>query len=225
MSDIRFKCPECKGDLSVDESGAGMTVPCPHCSEQITIPTPQRNIRASSPDDLDERIPCLFCGEPILASAVKCKHCSEYQDGRTKEAPKKPKAKMLPEVDLWQGHPSYLKYFLHFVFGIILLPLLGTGLLFIIYALLDRNTRVYTLTSKRAMAKVGIISRTVHEVAIRDVKNINVKQGIIDRIFNLGTVEISSAGSSGIEVTFYGIKNPMPIRDKVRREKDELDND
>ena len=36
--DIRFNCPRCSQNLSVDESGAGMTVSCPNCKEQIEIP-------------------------------------------------------------------------------------------------------------------------------------------------------------------------------------------
>lgn len=40
MADIKFNCPECGHNLYVDENGAGMIVPCPECSKQITIPVP-----------------------------------------------------------------------------------------------------------------------------------------------------------------------------------------
>lgn len=38
MSDIQFECPKCGHNLVVDSEGAGMTVSCPECSEQIEIP-------------------------------------------------------------------------------------------------------------------------------------------------------------------------------------------
>ena len=112
-------------------------------------------------------------------------------------------------------------YLSHFILGAILLLFFGIGLLFIIYALLDRNTKLYTLTNKRVMAKAGIISRQVNEVGIRDIRSINVKQGILERLFGLGSVEIASAGTAGVEVKFTGVSNPMRVRDLIRREKDE----
>jgi hypothetical protein len=35
---ISFSCPSCKQTLEVEERGAGLIVPCPTCSEQLTIP-------------------------------------------------------------------------------------------------------------------------------------------------------------------------------------------
>ena len=36
MPDINFDCPVCGHNLEVSEKGAGMTVPCPECSNTIT---------------------------------------------------------------------------------------------------------------------------------------------------------------------------------------------
>ena len=38
MGDIQFNCPKCGHGLIVDAEGAGMSVPCPECHEQIAIP-------------------------------------------------------------------------------------------------------------------------------------------------------------------------------------------
>ncbi len=38
MPDIQFICPQCGKHLTVDEKGAGLTVPCPECKGTITIP-------------------------------------------------------------------------------------------------------------------------------------------------------------------------------------------
>jgi membrane protein YdbS with pleckstrin-like domain/DNA-directed RNA polymerase subunit RPC12/RpoP len=231
MTDIRFNCHECGGNLSVDENGAGMTVSCPLCSKQVRIPSSQETPIASpsSPPIAKEKgmVNCSFCGEEILTTAIKCKHCGEFLDGRNipKPVTPKPKQKVLTENELWRGNPSYLYYLLHFIFGIALIFPFGLGLVFIIYAVLDRNTKVFVLTNKRVTAKTGIIARNVHEVGIRDIRSINVKQGIIERLFGLGAVEIASAGTAGVEVRFSGIKNPITIRDMVRRQKDEAESE
>ncbi len=36
--EIIFNCPNCGQELAVDEAGAGSQIPCPTCSENITIP-------------------------------------------------------------------------------------------------------------------------------------------------------------------------------------------
>jgi DNA-directed RNA polymerase subunit RPC12/RpoP len=36
--EIIFNCPNCGQELSVDDAGAGSEIPCPTCSENITIP-------------------------------------------------------------------------------------------------------------------------------------------------------------------------------------------
>ena len=38
MSDITFSCPFCQNPLVVEDEGAGMEIPCPVCSREITIP-------------------------------------------------------------------------------------------------------------------------------------------------------------------------------------------
>jgi DNA-directed RNA polymerase subunit RPC12/RpoP len=38
--DITFPCFNCGQELTVDESGAGLTVPCPNCGHNLTIPAP-----------------------------------------------------------------------------------------------------------------------------------------------------------------------------------------
>jgi len=73
------------------------------------------------------------------------------------------------------------------------------------------------------MAKVGIISRKTHEVSIRDIRSINMNQGIVERLFGLGSVQIGSAGTGGIEVEFKGIENPTRVRDGIRKTKDAAD--
>ena len=40
--DIVFNCPNCQGELVVDRDGAGLSVPCSHCGQAITIPNYQQ---------------------------------------------------------------------------------------------------------------------------------------------------------------------------------------
>ena len=61
----------------------------------------------------------------------------------------------------------------------------------------------------------GIISRNVHSIRIRDLRNINVRQSILQRILGIGDIEFSSAGGAGIEVTFVGIAAPLALKEEI----------
>lgn len=61
----------------------------------------------------------------------------------------------------------------------------------------------------------GIISRNVHSIRIRDLRNINVRQSILQRILGIGDIEFSSAGGAGIEVTFFGVAEPLTLKEEI----------
>jgi hypothetical protein len=48
--DITFSCSNCGQQLSVDESGAGLSLPCPKCGEDLPIPATPTVKGASSPE-------------------------------------------------------------------------------------------------------------------------------------------------------------------------------
>lgn len=93
MSQIKFTCSSCAQPLEIDEAGAGMNVPCPHCGTEVLVPTAsalppketQAPVAQTSPSSNPQQKPCPFCGEHILAIAKKCKHCGEFLDGSKRE--------------------------------------------------------------------------------------------------------------------------------------------
>jgi len=204
----------------------GQQIDCPSCNGAFKLPDSQPR-QPATPQK--QTLDCPFCGEQILSTAIKCKHCHEFLDGSKRPVaatlpPEHNKAKPQAETEVWKGNPSYLCYLGHFFLGLTLLPLFGFGLFFILYAVLDRNTRVYTLTNKRAMCRAGIISRRIHEVGTKDIRNINILQGMVARLLGVGTVEIESAAAAGQgRVRFAGVGDPISVRDRIRREKDEAD--
>jgi len=94
--------------------------------------------------------------------------------------------------------------------GVILLPVFGLGLIFLIMAYVRYKTTELAITSKRVIAKFGFISRRTVEINISKVESIQVDQGIAGRIFNYGTLIISGAGNP--QAPIPGISDPIAFR-------------
>jgi len=165
---------------------------------------------------------CPYCGEEILAIAKKCKHCGEFLDSSSSSSQHPTLQENQPERTIWQGNPSHYYYLGAYIIGGLLVFAYGLGLIIIIWALLDKSSKVFTITNKRVKSKKGILARTTREVAPKDIRSINLKQGIIERLCGLGTIEIGSAGTAGIEISFNGIVQAPKIQNTITELKDRI---
>jgi uncharacterized membrane protein YdbT with pleckstrin-like domain len=75
----------------------------------------------------------------------------------------------------------------------------------------------YTIDGETIESRQGLIARRVQSIRVRDLRNINVRQSLVQRLLGIGDVEFSSAGGSGIEVVFFGVEAPMQLKNLVQR--------
>ena len=133
------------------------------------------------------------------------------------------------EETLWEGHANYWrctgKVVISIIVGLALATFtFGIGLLIMpilwwaIYAEL-KKTR-YIVTNKRVKKEFGIFNKSTMEIRIRDIRSINVAKKGVAGLFGIGTLEFSSAGGSGVEVTFEAINNAQVIKDMVAELQD-----
>ena len=92
MSDFKFKCPHCQQSLEAPDEMLGTVIDCPSCKGRIQLPIPQPQSRPKAPppsapvpqkklgmnrtqapaaNAAGKTRPCPFCGEEILAIAIK----------------------------------------------------------------------------------------------------------------------------------------------------------
>lgn len=93
---------------------------------------------------------------------------------------------------------------------VILLPLLP----FVYYR---RYAHRYVVQEGRIEHRKGIIARRVNSIRVKDIRAINIKQGIIERLLDIGTLEFSSAGGAGIEITWWGLRHPDAIKNTIEQ--------
>jgi uncharacterized membrane protein YdbT with pleckstrin-like domain len=75
----------------------------------------------------------------------------------------------------------------------------------------------FRVTTERVHQRTGLIARNTSEIEVRDIRNVQVEQDILQRLLNVGDVRISTGRHSGFEITFAGITDPHGVAELVRR--------
>lgn len=83
----------------------------------------------------------------------------------------------------------------------------------------------FTIDNVRVSSHHGIIARNQKAVRIKDMRTVELRQGVIQRLLNVGGLAFYSAGSASSDVLFRGIKDPHIVRDDVQRLLDEMSGD
>jgi uncharacterized membrane protein YdbT with pleckstrin-like domain len=108
------------------------------------------------------------------------------------------------------GHISLWSLWHLIAFGVLLLPVFGLGLVFLIMAYVRYRTTELAITTRRVIVKHGFIRRRTIEINLAKVESIQVDQEILGRMFNFGTLLISGAGNP--QAPIAGISDPMNFR-------------
>lgn len=100
-----------------------------------------------------------------------------------------------------------------FVFALVILAFCA------IWCVCIHGGRQYILTSKRVIAKEGIIRRNVNELMLRKCEGIHVKQSVSGRIFNYGTVLVTTGEATN---RYRMIKDPLTFSTRINEQIEEL---
>ena len=78
----------------------------------------------------------------------------------------------------------------------------------------------YVVTNRGLYSKRGILSRDVKQIGFDKVQNISYSQSAIGSSLGYGSVEISTAGGSGVELKFRSIPEPAGVQELITSEID-----
>lgn len=76
-----------------------------------------------------------------------------------------------------------------------------------------------TISNDRTTLRKGILSKSITEVWHKDVRNVQLHQTLFQRILDVGTLGISSAAQSGLEISVSGIPDPDGVKDLIDKHR------
>jgi uncharacterized membrane protein YdbT with pleckstrin-like domain len=151
-----------------------------------------------------------------------------------------------PEHELWRGGYSAKAMYGGWVFAvlltvaaIVLAALLATPYksavwiavaivvpvvwVFLLLTLLSRRLSVsYTLTSQRFLHQRGVLRRANNRILLIDIDDVAFEQGLVERMFNVGTITLTSTDASDPKLRMQGIADVQRVAnliDDARREE------
>jgi len=134
---------------------------------------------------------CPHCGNPL--SAKSNSQITTNQDKTEKEI-------ISIQPAMFRNRP------IAFIIFLVLIPFVGLGALILIIWFLKCKATKLVVTNQRTTLTKGILAKQTNEVRHCDVRNLKVEQSFGQRIFKVGTLALSTAGQSDVEVsgTFFG---------------------
>lgn len=106
---------------------------------------------------------------------------------------------------LLEARPSWWAFFGLLVFAWLLIPWL--------IAWLRRRSVLLRVYEDRVSVERGIVTKSFREFFIRDIRAIDVDQGVWGRIVGVGNITISTAATVEADETLCGLPDPRGIRD------------
>ncbi|WP_435102143.1 PH domain-containing protein [Halarchaeum sp. P4] len=118
------------------------------------------------------------------------------------------------ESVVWAGKPHKSSLIPALVVGIPLAIVL-VGLLVIAGAYFHRENTQYVVTTEALYKKTGVLSRDVQRIDFGKVQNTSYSQGFFGSQFGYGTVDVSTAGGSGVEMQFQSVPDPRSVQERI----------
>ncbi len=93
------------------------------------------------------------------------------------------------------------------------------GLVILLFAMVSLVKRLlvkmgsaYAVTNKRVILKTGIISRQSVDLLLNKCEGLHIKQSILGRIFNFGTISVTTGG---VKSSYPFIADPLTFRKEI----------
>ncbi len=85
----------------------------------------------------------------------------------------------------------------------------------LLWQVLEWWSRIYVLTDRRVLRRVGVIRVVVFEANLRNIQHTSVFMPLRERLFGLGTIGFATAGSDVLDAFWEMIRMPFAVHKTV----------
>jgi uncharacterized membrane protein YdbT with pleckstrin-like domain len=118
------------------------------------------------------------------------------------------------ETVVWADTPHQYSLVPAFVVGIPLSFLL-VGIPILVAAYLQYKNTNYVVTTAALYRKTGVLSRSVQRIEFDKVQDTSYRQTFLGAEFGYGTVDVSTAGGTGVEMSFDSVADPQALQRRI----------
>ena len=122
---------------------------------------------------------------------------------------------MEEEQVLYESHPAMFGNHPIWFVLCVLLAFVGIGLVILLIWWIRCLGTTLTVTTEQTTLRRGILSKYTNDVFHENVRNIQVGQTFLQRLLGVGSIGISSAGQSGVEIEVHGLPDPDRIKELI----------
>ena len=94
------------------------------------------------------------------------------------------------------------------------LALLALSALFCLRLILPLWTLEIALTNRRIVMKRGLVQRSTHELELKAIEEVNLRQGLPGRILDYGTLDVRGIGDVD-DLILEGVSDPLAFRKEI----------
>ena len=154
-------------------------------------------------------INCPECGKQVSTAAQSCPSCG-YPIAAQARPPSPPSQPQPPPNNsslLAEVQPSWWQFFWHFVFFWLIIPP--------IIAWWQRASVVLRVYNGRITIERGILAKSYREFLAKDIRAMDIDQGLLARLVDIGDLTISTAATVDAAERVVGIPHPKQIRELI----------
>jgi uncharacterized membrane protein YdbT with pleckstrin-like domain len=118
------------------------------------------------------------------------------------------------ESVLWADTPHEMSLVPAFAVGIPL-SLVLVGIPILVGAYFSHRNTNYVVTTAALYVKTGILSRNVQRIEFDKVQDTSYRQSFFGAQFGYGTVDVSTAGGTGVEMSFSNVADPQSLQARI----------
>ncbi len=147
-------------------------------------------------------IDCPECGKEVSTAAATCPSCGFPVAVQAAQAAQPAHDTLLAKV-----RPSWWNFFWYLCFCWLIVPLIVAW-----WRRASVSLRIYP---GRIMLERGLVSKSYREFMARDIRSIEIDQGLLARMVGIGDLTISTAATVDPDEEIQGIPDPKAIRDLI----------